>query len=158
MGTNCLIRCGVVLLVADDQRSYFMTNGHLSPMGVRLSFVRGSSVLRPQLAALSISQYSGSSVSPTWRSASYGGLVYPSSVVCYARCILIIWESRFPYLATELTKGGPTKNGPIKWNPACTEAFLQMKELIAKDTILTYPYFSKSSRSTQTHRTCNWVQ
>ena len=41
MGTNCLIRCGVVLLVADDQRSYFMTNGNLPPVGVRLSFVRG---------------------------------------------------------------------------------------------------------------------
>ena len=42
MGTNCLIWCGVVLLVAYDQRSSFMTNGHLLPVGVRLSFVRGS--------------------------------------------------------------------------------------------------------------------
>ena len=42
MGTNCLFQCGVVLLVANDQRSYFMTNGHLPPVGVRLSFVRGS--------------------------------------------------------------------------------------------------------------------
>ena len=41
MGTNCLIWCGVVLLVADDQRSYFMTNGHLPPVGMRLSFVHG---------------------------------------------------------------------------------------------------------------------
>ena len=64
MGTNCLIRCGVVLLVADEQRSYFMTNGHLPPVGVRLSFVRGLSVLRPWLATLSVSRYSGSSVSP----------------------------------------------------------------------------------------------
>ena len=73
MGTNCLIRCGVVQLVADDQRSYFMTNGHLPPVGVRMSLVRDSSVLRPRLATLAVSQYSGSSVSPTWRSASYGG-------------------------------------------------------------------------------------
>ena len=73
MGTNCLIRCGVVLLVADEQRSYFMTNGHLPPVGVRLSFVRGLSIFRPWLATLAVSQYSGSSVSPTWRSASYGG-------------------------------------------------------------------------------------
>ena len=42
MGTNCLIRGGVVLLVADDQRSSFMNNGHLLHMGVRLSFVCGS--------------------------------------------------------------------------------------------------------------------
>ena len=42
MGTICLIRCGVVMLVADDQWSSFMTNGHLPPVGVRLSFVRGS--------------------------------------------------------------------------------------------------------------------
>ena len=46
MGTNCLIQCGVVLLVADDQQSSFMTNGHLQPAGVRLSFVYGLSVLR----------------------------------------------------------------------------------------------------------------
>ena len=64
MGTNCLIRCGVVLLVADDQRSSFMTKGHLPRVGVRLSFVHGSSVLRPQLATLAVSRYSGSSVSP----------------------------------------------------------------------------------------------
>ena len=42
MDTNCLIRCGVVLLVADDQRSSFMTNGHLPHVGARLSFVCGS--------------------------------------------------------------------------------------------------------------------
>ena len=42
MGTNCLIWCGVVLLVADDQRSSFMTNGHLLHVG-------GTSVLRPRL-------------------------------------------------------------------------------------------------------------
>ena len=49
MGTNCLIWCGVVLLVADDQRSFFMTNGHLPPVGHvcplstdRLSLVHGS--------------------------------------------------------------------------------------------------------------------
>ena len=42
MGTNCLIRCCRVLLVTDDQRSSFMTNGHLPPVGVRLSFVRDS--------------------------------------------------------------------------------------------------------------------
>ena len=33
MVTNCLIQYGDVLLVADDQRSYFMTNGHLPPVG-----------------------------------------------------------------------------------------------------------------------------
>ena len=64
MVTNCLIHCGVVLLVADDQRSYFMTNGHLPPVGVRLSFVRGMSVLRPWLGTLAVSRYSGSSVYP----------------------------------------------------------------------------------------------
>ena len=50
MGTSCLIRCVVVLLLADDQRSSFMTNGHLPPVGghvcpssaARLSFVCGS--------------------------------------------------------------------------------------------------------------------
>ena len=41
MGTNCLIWCGIVLLVDDDQRSSFMTNGYLPPVGLRLSFVRG---------------------------------------------------------------------------------------------------------------------
>ena len=73
MGTNFLIRCDFVLLVADEQRSSFMTNGHLPPVGVRLSFVRGMSVLRPWLATLAVSQYSGSSVSPTRRSASLQG-------------------------------------------------------------------------------------
>ena len=56
MGTNCFIRCGVVLLVADYQRSYFMTNSHLPPVGVRLSFVRGLSVLRLRLATLAVSR------------------------------------------------------------------------------------------------------
>ena len=92
MGTNCLIWCGVVLLVADDQRSYFMTNGHLPPVG-------GTSVLLPRLSTLAVSRYSRSSVSPTWQSASYGGLVFLSSVVRYARCISIVWEPWFPYLA-----------------------------------------------------------
>ena len=41
MGTNFLLWCGIVLLVDDDQRSSFMTKGHLLPVGVRLSFVRG---------------------------------------------------------------------------------------------------------------------
>ena len=54
MRTNCLFRCGVVLLVADDQRSSFMNN-------VRLSFVRFAlrslypntlGVLFPQLGGL----------------------------------------------------------------------------------------------------------
>ena len=55
------------------------------------------------------------------------------------------WPKRSDILAllTELTKGGPTKNGPIEWNPACTDAFQQMKALIAKDTILAYPNLSK---------------
>ena len=73
MGTNFLIRCDFVLLVADEQRSYFMTNGHLPPVGVRLSFVRGMSVLRPWLATLAVSRYSGIFVSPTWRSAYLRG-------------------------------------------------------------------------------------
>ena len=80
MGTNCLIWCGVVLLVAYDQRSSFMTKGHLSPVGVRLSFVRGSSVLRPRLLC-------------------------PSSAASYAPCILILWEFRFPHLAFWLLQG-----------------------------------------------------
>ena len=33
---------------------------------------------------------------------------------------------------TELNKGVPTKNVPIKWNPYCTEEFQQMKAIIAK--------------------------
>ena len=102
MGTNCLIRCGVVLLVADDQRSSFMTNGHMPPMGVRLSFVRVSSVLRPRLAMLDVSWYSGSSVSPTWLSTSYGGLFFLLSVVCSIWCVWIVWDSCFPYLALQL--------------------------------------------------------
>ena len=99
MGTTCLIRWSVVLLVADDQRSYFMTNCHLPPVGVLLSFVRGLLVLCLRLATLSTSRYSGSSVSPTWRSDSYRGHVYPSSVAFYSRCISIVWESQFTYLA-----------------------------------------------------------
>ena len=71
MGTNCLIRCGVVLLVADDQRSSFMTNGHLPPVGVRLSFVRGMSVLRPWLATLAVSDTLG--------------VTFPHSAVCLLR-------------------------------------------------------------------------
>ena len=62
----------------------------------------GSSVLRPRLATLTVSQYSGISVSPSWRSASYGWLVCPSSMVRYALCISIVWESGFPYLAVLL--------------------------------------------------------
>ena len=47
-------------------------------------------------------------------------------------------------LLKELAKGGPTKkNGPIEWDPACTKDFQQMKALIANDTILNYPDFSK---------------
>ena len=111
MGTNCLIRCGVVLLVADDQRSSFMTNGHLPPVGVRLSFVHGSSVLHPRLATLAVSRYSGSSVSHTWRSASYGGLVFPLSEVRYIRCVSIVWESQFPYLAVAFQSSASTPNG-----------------------------------------------
>ena len=91
MGTNCLIRCRVVLLMADDQQSYFMTNGHLPPVGVHLSFVRGLSVLCPCLATLAVSRYSGSSVSPTWQSASYRGLICPSFMVRYARFMIIVW-------------------------------------------------------------------
>ena len=45
---------------------------------------------------------------------------------------------------TELTKCGPTKNCPIKWIPSCTKKFLQMKALVAKETILDYPDFSKN--------------
>ena len=40
---------------------------------------------------------------------------------------------------TELTKGVPLKNGPIKWTLACTESFQKMKSIAAKDTILAYP-------------------
>ena len=50
MGTSCLIRCGVVLLLDDEQRPSLITNGHLLPVGghvcpssaARLSFVCGS--------------------------------------------------------------------------------------------------------------------
>ena len=50
MGTNCLIWCGVVLLLADEQRSSFMTNGHLSHVG-------GTSVLRTRLVCISYSAW-----------------------------------------------------------------------------------------------------
>ena len=73
MGTNFLIQCGVVMLVADDQRSFFMTNGHLPHVG-------GTSVLRPRL-------------------------VCPLSAACYARCIPILREFRFPHLAVCLLRG-----------------------------------------------------
>ena len=59
-------------------------------------------------------------------------------------------------LLTKLIKGVPTKNDPIYWNTACTEAFKEMKGLISKETILAYPDFSKKSQYTQTHWTCNW--
>ena len=88
MGTNCLIWCGVVLLVADDQHSSFMTNGHLPPVGARLSFVCGSSFLRMRLAKLAVSRYSGNSISPTWLSASYGG----------TRLSVLLGSLRFLYL------------------------------------------------------------
>ena len=55
-----------------------------------------------------------------------------------------LWTKRSEILVPlkELTKYGPTINGPIEWTPACTEAFQQIKALIAKETILSYPYFS----------------
>ena len=43
----------------------------------------------------------------------------------------------------EWTKGGPTKNGPIEWTTAFTDAFQQIKALIAKEIVLAYPDFSK---------------
>ena len=42
------------------------------------------------------------------------------------------------------------KNRPIERTPACTKSFWQMKSLVAKETILAYPDFSKTSWSTQT--------
>ena len=56
-----------------------------------------------------------------------------------------LWPKRSDILAplTELIKGGPTRNIPIKWTPACNNAFQKMKVLIAKDNILAYPDFSK---------------
>ena len=46
---------------------------------------------------------------------------------------------------TELTKGGPTKNGPVECTPDCTEEFQQMKALISKKTILIYTDLSKQN-------------
>ena len=46
---------------------------------------------------------------------------------------------------TELTKGGPTKNGPVECTPDCTEEFQQMKALISKETILIYTDLSKQN-------------
>ena len=43
----------------------------------------------------------------------------------------------------ELTKFGPTKNGPIKWTPYCTNEFKERKALIIRETILAYPDLSK---------------
>ena len=57
-----------------------------------------------------------------------------------------LWPKCSDILAplTELTKGGPTKNGPTEWATSCTESFQQIKSLIVKDTIPTYPDLSKS--------------
>ena len=54
-----------------------------------------------------------------------------------------LWKesSEILSLIMELTKGGPTQNGPIEWTPSFTKAFNQMKELTAKETIPTYPEF-----------------
>ena len=56
-----------------------------------------------------------------------------------------LWPKRSEILAllTESNEFGPTKQFPIKWNLDCTEAFQQMKALIAKETILTYSNFLK---------------
>ena len=61
-----------------------------------------------------------------------------------------LWPKSSEILAPlmELTKCGPTKNGSIEWTPACTKAFWKMKALIAKETILAYPNFSKNAQST----------
>ena len=57
-----------------------------------------------------------------------------------------LWSKRSEILAplTQLTKGEPTKNGPTKWTPACTKTFQQMKSLIFKEIILSYPDFSNN--------------
>jgi hypothetical protein len=56
-----------------------------------------------------------------------------------------LWPNRSEILAplTELTKGGPKDKSPITWTPQCDEAFQKMKALIAKETILAYPDFTK---------------
>ena len=54
-----------------------------------------------------------------------------------------LWPKHSEILAPimELTKGGPTKNGPIEWTQDFTNASYQMKSLIARETILDYPDF-----------------
>ena len=45
---------------------------------------------------------------------------------------------------TELTKGGPTKNGPVECTPDCTKVLQQMRALISRETILGYPDLKKN--------------
>ena len=54
-----------------------------------------------------------------------------------------LWPRRSEILLpiTELTKGA--KKGPITWTPTCEAAFMKMKQLIAKETLLAYPDFNK---------------
>ena len=150
MGTSCLIRCGVVLLLADDQRSSFMTNGHLSYMG-------GSSILRPRLATLAVSRYSGRYVYHTWRSTSYGGLVCPLSEVHYARCVSIVWEPRFPYLAlipASILRGGGQWQDQVRITALTVLVALLIRR--CRQATLGIGYLIPKIRGQ--HRPCCWMQ
>ena len=54
-----------------------------------------------------------------------------------------LWTRRSEICAPliELTRG--SKKGSIKWNDWCETAFISMKRLIAKETLLAYPNFNK---------------
>ena len=54
-----------------------------------------------------------------------------------------LWPRRSEICAplTELTRGA--KKGSVEWNDRCENAFITMKRLIAKETLLSYPNFNK---------------
>ena len=54
-----------------------------------------------------------------------------------------LWPKRSEILLplTDLTKGA--KQGPIVWTPQAENAFIEMKRIIARETILAYPDFNK---------------
>ena len=55
-----------------------------------------------------------------------------------------LWPRRSEILIplTNLTKGKARK-GPIEWTPECENAFVSLKRIIARETILAYPNFNK---------------
>ena len=56
------------------------------------------------------------------------------------QCYNDTWQKHSHILAplTELTGGGKKTN--FEWNESCEKAFITTKELVAKDTMLAYPF------------------